>query len=289
MSLLSSVDYVRPADVGQAVAALHEVEGARLIAGGTDLMIALRDGRVRPPRLVDIGAIRELLEIRVSGTDLVIGGAVRITELINEPRIRRDFPVLVDAGRLLGGWQIQNMATVAGNLCNASPAAELATPLLVLDAEVQTTGPRGARNIPLDTFWKGPGKTVLERGEIVTAIRIPGNVVARGSAYRRVDIRHSVDIAIVSASARVELDGGRARIVRLALGAVAPTPFRLRSAEELLANQIISADKLEQIRELARNAARPITDVRASAEYRRDMTGVLAARVLELALERAAR
>lgn len=281
-----AVDYVRPESVEQALAALQEVDGARVIAGGTDLMVALRDGRIRPSRLVDISQIPELMNIRKEPEGLSVGAAARVYDLINHPQIQQHFPVLVDAGCLLGGWQIQNMATVAGNLCNASPAAELAGPLLALDVELEAVASSGSRRIPLEEFWQGPGRTVLNPGEILTSIRIPARVAGERSAYRRVDIRHSVDIALVSASARLEFDGDRIRVARLALGAVAPVPFRLKEAEELLENETIRDETLEQVRHLARTAARPITDVRASADYRLAMTGILAGRVLVLASQR---
>ena len=270
------------------MAALPEVEGARVIAGGTDLMVALRERRVLPSRLVDITEIDDLKEIRHDGAGLVIGAAVSIYDLISHSAVRQRYPVLVDAGRLLGGWQIQNMATVAGNLCNASPAAELAGPLLVLDAHLNVTGPQGTRQILLTDFWVGPGKTRLSPGEIVTSIEIPGHVAGARSAYRRADIRHSVDIALASASARLDFQGEQIRVARLALGAVAPVPFRLKQAEQLLEQTTLSQETLKEIQQMARTEARPITDVRASADYRLAMTGVLAARVVELASARAA-
>ncbi len=282
-------DYVRADTIEDALAALQEVAGARFIAGGTDLMVALRDGRIHPRRLVDVSQIAKLTEIRDEGDALSIGAAARVCDVISHPGIRHRYPVLVDAGRLLGGWQIQNMATVGGNLCNASPAAELAGPLLVLDAELDVVGSSGSRRIPLDAFWEGPGKTVLESGELVTSIRVPQHVNGERSAYRRVDIRHSVDIALVSASARLELDGDRVQAARLALGSVAPVPFRLREAEQLIENDGISGATLDEVRRLARTAARPISDVRAAADYRHAMTGVLAGRVVELALQRVVR
>lgn len=281
-------EYVRPATVEDAIAALAEVEGARVIAGGTDLMVALRDGRIRPARLVDIGAIRELAEIGDEGGGLSIGAAARVSDVLAYPGLDRRFPVLVDAGRLLGGWQIQNMATIGGNLCNASPAAEMSGPLLVLEAAVDVAGPSGTRRIPLESFWEGPGRSVLAPGELVTRILIPGHVRGEQSAYLRADIRHSVDIALVSASARLELDGDRVRLARLALGAVAPVTFRVQDAERLMEGAAVTDAALSEVRHLASAAARPITDVRASADYRLAMAGVLAARAVQLAMGREA-
>lgn len=281
-----TTEYVVPQSVGEAVEALSESPKARVIAGGTDLMVGLRAGHIRPTRLVDITRIQELTGISTQNGSLRIGAATKIDEILHHPTVRSEYPALVDAGQLLGGWQIQNMATLAGNLCNASPAAEMSGPLLVLDAEVEVMGPSGERRIPLGEFWTGPGKTVLEPAEILTTIVIPGKVSGRLSAYQRVDIRHSVDIALVSSAVGVELSEGKVQLARIALGAVAPTVIRVTEAEAYLQGRTLSEEVLDKVEDLAEAAAVPITDVRASAEYRSAMAGVLARRVLLLAAER---
>jgi len=281
-----TTEYVVPQSVGEAVEALSESPKARVIAGGTDLMVGMREGHVHPTRLVDITRIQELIGISTQNGSLRIGAATKIDEILHHPTVRSEYPALVDAGQLLGGWQIQNMATLAGNLCNASPAAEMSGPLLVLDAEVEVMGPSGERRIPLDEFWTGPGKTVLEPAEILTTIVIPGKVSGRLSAYQRVDIRHSVDIALVSSAVGVELSEGKVQLARIALGAVAPTVIRVTEAEAYLQGRTLSEEVLDKVEDLAEAAAVPITDVRASAEYRSAMAGVLARRVLLLAAER---
>ena len=281
-----TTEYVVPQSVGEAVEALSESPEARVIAGGTDLMVGMREGHVRPTRLVDITRIQELSGISTQNGSLRIGAATKIDEILHHPTVRSEYPALVDAGQLLGGWQIQNMATLAGNLCNASPAAEMSGPLLVLDAEVEVMGPSGERRIPLDEFWTGPGKTVLEPAEILTTIVIPGKVSGRLSAYQRVDIRHSVDIALVSSAVGVELSEGKVQLARIALGAVAPTVIRVTEAEAYLQGRTLSEEVLDKVEDLAEAAAVPISDVRASAEYRSAMAGVLARRVLLLATER---
>ncbi len=281
-----TTEYVVPLSVGEAVEALSESPEARVIAGGTDLMVGMRGGHVRPTRLVDITRIQELSGISTQNGSLRIGAATKIDEIIHHPTVRSEYPALVDAGQLLGGWQIQNMATLAGNLCNASPAAEMSGPLLVLDAEVEVMGPSGERRIPLDEFWTGPGKTVLEPAEILTTIVIPGKVSGRLSAYQRVDIRHSVDIALVSSAVGVKLSEGKVQLARIALGAVAPTVIRVTEAEAYLQGRTLSEEVLDKVEDLAEAAAVPISDVRASAEYRSAMAGVLARRVLLLATER---
>ena len=281
-----TTEYVVPQSVAEAVEALSESRDARVIAGGTDLMVGLREGHIRPTRLVDITRIQELTGISTQNGSLRIGAATKIDEILEHPTVRSEYPALVDAGRLLGGWQIQIMATLAGNLCNASPAAEMSGPLLVLDAEVEVMGPSGERRIPLDEFWTGPGKTVLEPAEILTCIVIPGEVRGRLSAYQRVDIRHSVDIALVSSAVGVELSEGKVQLARIALGAVAPTVIRVTEVEAYLQGRTLSEEVLDKVEDLAKAAAVPISDVRASAEYRRAMAGVLARRVLLLAAER---
>ncbi len=281
-----TTEYVVPLSVGEAVEALSESPEARVIAGGTDLMVGMRAGHVRPTRLVDITRIQELIGISTQNGSLRIGAATKIDEILHHPTVRSEYPALVDAGQLLGGWQIQNMATLAGNLCNASPAAEMSGPLLVLDAEVEVMGPSGERRIPLGEFWTGPGKTVLEPAEILTTIVIPGKVSGRLSAYQRVDIRHSVDIALVSSAVGVELSEGKVQLARIALGAVAPTVIRVTAAEAYLQGRTLSEEVLDKVENLAEAAAVPISDVRASAEYRSAMAGVLARRVLLLAAER---
>ncbi len=281
-----TTEYVVPQSVAEAVEALGESPDARLIAGGTDLMVGMREGHLRPTRLVDITRIQELAGISTQDGSLRIGAATTIDEILRHPTVRSEYPALVDAGRLLGGWQIQNMATLAGNLCNASPAAEMSGPLLVLDAEVEVMGPSGERRILLEEFWTGPGQTVLEPAEILTCIVIPGGVRGRQNAYQRVDIRHSVDIALVSSAVGVELSEGKVQLARIALGAVAPTVIRVREAEVYLQGRTLSEEVLDRVEDLAKAAAVPISDVRASAEYRRAMAGVLARRVLLLAAER---
>ena len=281
-----TTEYVVPQSVGEAVEALSESPEARVIAGGTDLMVGMREGHVHPTRLVDITRIQELIGISTQNGSLRIGAATKIDEILHHPTVRSEYPALVDAGQLLGGWQIQNMATLAGNLCNASPAAEMSGPLLVLDAEVEVMGPSGERRIPLDEFWTGPGKTVLEPAEILTTIVIPGEVSGRLCAYQRVDIRHSVDIALVSSAVGVELSEGKVQLARIALGAVAPTVIRVTEAEAYLQGRTLSEEVLDKVEDLAEAAAVPISDVRASAEYRSAMAGVLARRVLLLATER---
>jgi carbon-monoxide dehydrogenase medium subunit len=199
---------------------------------------------------------------------------------------------LTDAAALFGGRQIRNVATVGGNLCSASPAAELATPLLVLDATAEVVGPGGARDVALADLWAGPRRTVLAPGEVLRAARLPAGVAGSASAYQRLELRRSVDIALVSVSARLDVADGEVVGARLAVGAAAPTPFRAEEAEALLVGLPVAAGagdpRVAAAAAAVAGAARPIDDVRASAAYRRAMLEVVAVRAVAAALARVA-
>ena len=272
-----ATDYVRATSIDEAVAALASTEGARPLAGGTDLMVQLRLGARQAPLVVDLTGVEALGRLDEDR----IGAAVTVRRLLQDPGVAAGLPALIEAARLLGGRQIQAMATLGGNLCNASPAAELATPLLVHDAHAEIAGPDGVRTVPLEQLWAGPGRTILEPGELLTGVE-----VRRGggrSAYRRIELRRSVDIAVVSVAARLEVVDDRVVQARVALGAAAPTPLRVPDAEAALTGARVGDEvdaAIEQASRLARTAAVPIDDTRATANYRAAMVEVLAARAL---------
>lgn len=289
-ALVRLPDYARPSSVAEAAQLLAR-PGAMVLAGGTDVMNELRLGVVAPTLLVDVADIEELTTL-TTGRQVVIGGAVTVRSLLASPEVRERFPVLVDAGTLLGGRQIQASATVGGNVCHASPAAEMATPLLVLDATVVAVGPEGQRRLPIAELWAGPRRTVLRADEVLVAIRLPDGLSARASAYRRMELRRSVDIALVSVSAHLPVVDGVIAGARLGLGAVAPTPIRARAAEQVLEG--VAPGDAERFRAalrdaaaLCREASSTIDDVRASAGYRRAMVAVTAERAMVAAASRA--
>jgi carbon-monoxide dehydrogenase medium subunit len=289
-ALVRLPDYARPTTVAEA-AALAARPGAMLLAGGTDLMNELRLGVVRPSLLVDLGDIEELARLEVDGR-VSIGAAVTVRALLASPAIRERFPVLVDAGTLLGGRQIQASATVGGNVCHASPAAELATPLVVLDATAVVEGAGGRRELPAAELWAGPRRTVLAADEVLVALHLP-EPAAPTSAYQRMELRRSVDIALVSASVNLPLADGVVTGARVAVGAAAPTPLRVPAAERAL-DGVAPADAprfaaaVAQASALCRDASSTIDDVRASAGYRRAMVAVTAGRAMHAAAARAA-
>ena len=215
--------YVRPTTVEAAVATLQE-SGSRatLLAGGTDLLVRLRSGRITPTVVVDLKRI-ETLDAGIQQVDgvLRVGARCTMADLIADARIRQEFPALVEAARVVGSVQIRNRATLAGNICNASPAADTAPPLLAYGAVVNTLGSTGERRVPLQHFFTGPGKTVRTRDEIVTSIDLPRPKEPLGAAFLRLTRRRGVDLATLTVCCVISSAGD----LRVALGAVAPTPL----------------------------------------------------------------
>jgi carbon-monoxide dehydrogenase medium subunit len=283
---MRSISYERPATLTQAVSLLQaHGSDARLLAGGTDLIIGLRQGTVRPNVVVDLKAIPELCpDIRLVAGRVSISADTVMSGLAADDRIRAQFPALAEAAAVVGAVQIRNRATLAGNICNASPAADTAPALLAYDALVVAFGPGGARRIPIEAFFAGPGQTTLARGELVIAIEIPVPARPAGSAFGRLTRRRGADLATVSACASVDGSG----VTRLGLGAVGPRPLLATDDTGVLVDP--GADPDEQAGALARLVltASPISDVRASREYRLSMLGVLSQRVLRAALARRA-
>ena len=287
---MTDVDYARPTSTAEAVEVLQLNPGARLIAGGTDLMVQMRLGHRQPTLVVDTAGLEELHQLD-SGPDPVVGGAATLRALLKEPSLVERYPALAQSANLLGGRQIQAVATFGGNICNASPAAETATPLIAYGAEAQIAGPDGVRVIPLSDFLKGPGRTALGPGELLVSLKLPASAETRRSAYRRLELRRSVDIAVVSASACVDIVDSRIAHARVVIGAVNAVPTIVPAASAALegvsVDNLESVDLREAIRVAAaacRAASKPIDDTRASAKYRTAMIEVIAERVLTEAL-----
>jgi len=226
--------------------------------------------------------------VRVKADELHIGAGARISDVGRHDVVRESYPALAHACEVMATTQIRNMATVAGNLVNGSPCADTASPLLVYDARLVLATRADRREVPLGAFYKGPGQVDVAPNEILVAIVVPPIAARTGSAYQRLSARSSVDMAAASVAALVTLDGqGRCVTVRVAMGAVAPTPLRCKQAEALLADQAPDAEHLAWASAAVGKAASPIDDVRASAAYRRAVLPVLARRVLEASLSQA--
>jgi carbon-monoxide dehydrogenase medium subunit len=281
--LLPRFEYRRASSLVQAATLLAESEGARALAGGTDLLVDLRERRQRLAMLVDVSELPELGGIaeEADGT-IAIGAGVTVGELLADPVVTGRLPALRAAGRDFADFLTRNKATVGGNLANASPGADLAVALLALDAAVVLAGPDGERTLPLDAYLLGPRRTAGRPGELIRQVRVRRQ--GGHQAWHKLGLKRGGAIAVVSVAAWVERDrAGRVADARIALGAVAPRPFRPRDAESALVGAPLEAARVERAAELAAGAARAITDVRGSAEYRTAMVRALVARALAAA------
>jgi len=283
-------EYEAPDSLERAIAILSEMNGrARPLAGGTDLIDHVRTGRLTPDLIVDIKKIPDLNRLEHTSDGLHLGAAVPCYRIYEDPAIRRDFAALVDACSIIGGIQVQNRASVGGNLCTSGPAADSAPALIALNATCVLTGPDGTREVPVHEFFTGPGQNVLNRGELLVEIRLPAPAPHSGSHYRRFIPRNEMDIAVVGVGASVTLteDGQTIQSARIGLGAVAPTPLLAVEASELLAGKPASDATFSEAAQAARKIVTPIDDMRGTVEFRIHVTGVLVERVLRQAVARA--
>jgi carbon-monoxide dehydrogenase medium subunit len=287
---MKAFDYAAPTTVAEAVALLAERgERARALAGGTDVIVQVREGRRDLDLLVDVKHIPELNELAYDPErGLRLGAAVPCYRLVEKPGLARAYPGLVEAAGLIGGTQIQSRASVGGNLCNASPAADGVPALIAASAVCVIAGPDGTRELPVEAFCTGPGRTALRRGEMLVSLHLPAPRPHTGSAYLRFIPRNEMDIAVVGAGVQLTLDDRRSKCVaaRVALAAVAPTPLLVAEAGAALVGRLPSPEDIDKAAGLARTAARPISDMRGDADYRRHLVGVLTKRTLAIALER---
>jgi aerobic carbon-monoxide dehydrogenase medium subunit len=277
---MQAFDYHTPENLGEALSLLQRLDGrARLLAGGTDLLLKMQAGAIAPPVLINIKRLPELRGIAFDEHEgLRLGALTTVRELARAGAIQSHYPVIAQAAGLMASEQVRSLATLGGNLCNAAPSADLAPPLIALDATAEVVGPAGTRTLPLAEFFLGPGQTVLQTGELLQAIRLPP---PRGRAvYLRHTPRVAMDIAVVAAAVWLLVDDALCREVRLVLGAVAPIPLRVRQAEAELKGRSLTPDLIERAAEAAAAGCAPIDDIRASAAYRRRLVAVLARRGL---------
>jgi carbon-monoxide dehydrogenase medium subunit len=263
---------------------------ARVLAGGTDLIIQVRERRRDVGLMVDVKGIPELtaLEHAADGS-LLVGAAVACARLYHDPEIVRRFPALIDSASLIGGIQIQSRASLGGNLCNSSPAADSTPTLIALSAVCEIAGPGGRRSVAVEDFCTGPGQNVLQPNELLVALRFPAPAANSGAAFERFIPRNEMDIAVANAAAGIVLsaDGSSFVSARIAVGAIAPTPLFVREAGAALAGQPVGEAAIDAAAAAASAAARPITDMRGSVAQRRHLAGVLTRRVINTAVQRA--
>lgn len=281
--LRARYDYHRPKNLLEVFDLREKIPDALLMAGGTDLMVRLRRGDLRPRNIISLRGVKELRGIEaLLGGGLRIGANVTMRELLLDEDIQARFPVLAQAAGRLGSPQIRSAATIGGNLCNASPCADTAPPLLVLDATVEVLSPNGGRDIPLQDFFNGPGQTCMANDEIFGAVKVLPMEPGEQAVFLKKG-RVRMDLAQASVAMRLSLEGSRCKSAWIAAGSVAPTPLRLELTEAVLEGQELTPVLLKLAEEAASQEVSPMTDIRATESYRRQIIGVYVRRAaLEL-------
>lgn len=275
-------EYYSPTSLVQAAQLVADSRlPARFFAGGTDIMIQMMGEKTAQTRLISLKNIDSLKEIsRNRDGEIFIGAMVSHAELARNPMIKKYLPALAQASGMVGSPSIRNMGTIGGNICNASPSADTAPPLMAYEAEILVWRSGGEKRAQIEDFFRGPSENILEKGDILRGffLRPEPEKIA---CYEKLGIRKALEIGIVNVCVAMSIDGGgRCQRLKIALGSVAPTPMRAKEAEKILEGKKISRDLVSQVIETTVGEARPISDIRASAEYRRDMVGVLVGEAL---------
>ena len=287
---MQEIRYAAPTTVDEAVALMAGAQGAgRILAGGTDLLVQMRAGMVRPGQIVDVKKIAEMTTIAGEAGAWRIGAAVSGAEIGEHEGLGRDWPGIVEAVNLIGSTQIQGRASAGGNLCNGSPAADSVPAMVAAGAVVAIQGPNGRRELPVEKVCTGPGKTALALGEIVVSFKLPKRAPHSADAYLRLIPRTEMDIAVVGCGVNLTLDGDTCTAARVSLGAIAPTVLLVSDAGKALIGSKLDGDALEQAAEACRAACKPIDDKRGTIVYRTKIAGVLLKRVTKIAADRARR
>jgi CO/xanthine dehydrogenase FAD-binding subunit len=284
---MKAFDYLRPASVEEACTLLAAGNGSlKILAGGTDLLVQMKHGKLQPAALISLRGVPGLSFVRVeSEGGLSLGAATPLAAVENSPLVIKSFPAIAEAASWIGSVQVRNRATVGGNLCNAAPSADMAPILIAFEAQAVITGEQGDRTVQLEDFFVGPGQTVLGPGELLKAVVVPPTPTGSYARYVK-SFRSAMDIATVGVAARLVFAQGSAgepgivEDARLVMGAVAPTPMRAHEAERVLTGRKLDEEAISAAGLKAAQEARPISDVRASAEYRTALVEVLTRRAL---------
>ncbi|MBL8702678.1 MAG: xanthine dehydrogenase family protein subunit M [Alphaproteobacteria bacterium] len=281
--------YAAPSSIDEAVGLMAAADGSgRILAGGTDLLVQMRAGMVAPGLIVDVKKIAEMTTIAESGGAYRVGAAVPAAVIGEHAKLKKLWPGVVEAINLIGSKQVQGRASPGGNLCNASPAADSVPALVAAGAVVTVQGPKGRRDIPVEKIAAGPGKTTLERGEIVVSFTLPARPAGSGDAYLRLIPRTEMDIAVVGCGVSLTLaKDGTCTAARVGLGAVAPTVLLVDAAGKALVGSKLDAKALDAAAAACRAACKPIDDKRGTIAYRTKIAGVLLKRATAIAAERA--
>jgi len=284
--------YLSPKSLNEALSLLEEGNEANtyIIAGGTDLLIRLKNGEINADSVIDLKAVPLLSDIKYDQRiGLRIGALSSIASIEKYPTFPLEYTALPEAASSIGSAQIRNRGTIGGNLCNASPSGDLAPALIVMDATVEISGEFGQKAVKLEGFFVAPGKTVLKNTEILTEILVPKPCPRSGSAYLKLGRRKGLDLAIVSVACLLAVkNDAYCEVARIALGAVGPTPLRARNAEALMIGKEIDDELIEKVARKAAEEARPISDIRATADYRKEIINVLVRRAINVSMRRVA-
>ena len=286
---MAQLQYLAPESVDAAVAALAGAPDARVLAGGTDLIVQMKAGRAKPGAVVDVKRVPGAIGIR-RGADggYAIGAATSGAEIGEHPTLRRDWPGVVEATNLIGSTQVQGRASLGGNLCNASPAADSVPAMVAARAIAVIVGSAGRREAPVEAIQAGPGRTTLQPGEFILEFRLPPRPKRASDAYLRLIPRTEMDIAVVGAGVSLALDdAGKITEAHVSLAAVAPTTLLVAAAGAALIGSVLDEAALERLDAAARAACNPISDKRGTVEYRTQIAGVLARRAAKIAYDRA--
>lgn len=270
--------YVKPKTIEEALGYLDDnVNEKKVIAGGTDLMVKLKNNKIAPDLIIDISEIETLKGIYRKDGFIVIGAATTLTEIAESALLKKYCPILPQAAASIGAAQIRNRGTIGGNVSNASPSADTVPALVALGAEATLMSRGQERKIPLEEIYVGPGKTLIKPNELLISLSFPEPKESMGGVFFKLGKRKAQAISIVNGAVQITVDDSRSRFkdVHIALGAVAPTVLRIREAEESLRDREISCENIKKVAEIVKSKISPITDVRATAEYRREVSGNL--------------
>ena len=278
--MIPKIEFYKFVNLNEALRFLRNNPDCKVLAGGTDLTVQLRSGKIRAKKIVDISRIDELRYVRDEDGFIKIGALTTIEELKNNKVIKVYAPPLSAALHDFAVWQVRNIATIGGNICNASPAADTVPPLIVLEAKLKLNNIDGERQVKIEEFFKGPGETIIREDELLTEIIIPKKDSSWRYNFIKLGKRLSHILSIVNVAVGLKIQNGKIEDVIIALGSVAPTPIRARSVEEQLRKREAIIENIEEASEKVVNDIKPISDVRASAEYRIEMSKVLVKKAL---------
>lgn len=281
--------YFEPETVAECTQLLEEYgPDAKLLAGGTDLVVRMRARALKPKAVISLNSVKELGRMQKNAEGISIGSMCRLMDVSKSDMLTGPWKVIAQGAGHVSSLQVRNIATLGGNTCNASPSADTVPSLIILDAKAMVAGSKCERSIPMSEFFSGPGKTVLERGEMLTGFSVPNFGKGTGCAYKKYAIRGDTDIAIVNVGIRIDAaQDGKITNARIVLGAVAPTPLRVPSVEKILIGKVLTEEMIGQIAEATAGACNPITDARGTKEYRKEMIRVWTRHVLRDAYARA--